>query len=121
MIRSLYRFLLWLHPLDFREEFGGEMLWIYDEAVAIAGSLPLLTDGVASLARQWFVRSDAWKFGIGILVDAMLLAILLLGPQPAGGPRPAYTWEPSPAAPAHSYRLYLMVAKEPTAAEKRQK
>jgi uncharacterized membrane protein len=59
--RALYRCLLWMHPPFFRREFAGEMLWIFDES-APAGSVgPLFADGLASLARQWFLRSGYWK------------------------------------------------------------
>jgi len=61
MSRLLYRCLLRMHPLAFRERFAAEMLAIFDESES--GSVSLLADGVASIARQWFVRNDApWKF-----------------------------------------------------------
>ena len=60
MIRSLYRALLFLHPPAFREQFGEEMLWIFDETSA-AGSLTLLSDGFLSLLRQWVVGYEVWK------------------------------------------------------------
>jgi hypothetical protein len=34
MSRSLYRWLLYLHPPAFRQLFAEEMLWIFDEAAA---------------------------------------------------------------------------------------
>ena len=54
--RRFYRFLLELHPRAFREEFSGEMLWIFDQEAAKPGKLPLFADAVASLARQWLLR-----------------------------------------------------------------
>jgi len=60
MIRLLYRLLLALHPPAFRREFAGEMLWIFDESHAHHVAMPLFTDAVASLARQWLFRSAIW-------------------------------------------------------------
>jgi hypothetical protein len=60
MTRLLYRLLLALHPPAFRREFGGEMLWIFDESHAHHVALPLFADALASLARQWLFRSAIW-------------------------------------------------------------
>jgi hypothetical protein len=60
--RKTYRFLLYLHPPAFREQFGDEMLWIFDEtAEAGSSGLPLLTDGLVSALRQWFIGYEVWK------------------------------------------------------------
>ena len=65
MIRCLYRALISLHPPAFQEQFGDEMLWIFDETCT-DGSVALLSDGFLSLLRQWFVgevkygRSCQW-------------------------------------------------------------
>jgi hypothetical protein len=48
--RVAYRLLLRLHPAPFRDEFGSEMLWIFDEDRE-HGSY-LILDGVLSLLRQ---------------------------------------------------------------------
>ena len=61
MIRSLYRALLSLHPPEFRDQFGDEMLWIFDETRNTEGSLSLLGDGFASVLRQWVVGYEIWK------------------------------------------------------------
>lgn len=61
MIRLLYRVLLCLHPTVFRRQFAGEMLWIFDETAPAAARWALLLDGLLSLARQWLLRSGAWK------------------------------------------------------------
>lgn len=54
MIRFIYICLLRLHPRQFRQRFGDEMLWIFDQA---AGSRArLVTDAVVSLWRQWALR-----------------------------------------------------------------
>ena len=57
----LYRLLLWLHPPAFRREFAGEMLWIFDETRGAAVVAMLFSDAAISLARQWLLRSGAWK------------------------------------------------------------
>ena len=48
--RSAYRLLLGLHPASFQDEFGPEMLWIFDEEPGAAAYL--LFDGALSLLRQ---------------------------------------------------------------------
>lgn len=81
MTRTVYRFLLQLHPPSFREQFGGEMLWIFDETAA-HGLLRLFIDAFVSLARQWFIRQGTWKvaaagFG-GLLYIGLGLSLLAL-------------------------------------------
>ncbi len=50
--RLAYRLLLGLHPASFQNEFGAEMLWIFDEEYH-QGAVPyLLFDGAISLLRQ---------------------------------------------------------------------
>src|SRR5215831_12205342 len=58
-----YRFLLALHPKAFQEEFAAEMLWIFEEQSAQRGSVPLFTDALVSLGRQWMFRSAASEPG----------------------------------------------------------
>lgn len=53
MIRRLYILLLRLHPRSFRQRFGDEMLGIFDDSPQKSS---LMTDGLASLARQWAFR-----------------------------------------------------------------
>jgi len=60
MIRWFYAGLLRLHPPGFRQRFGQEMLWIFDQAAANGGTAPLLADAVLSLWRQWTLRSEFW-------------------------------------------------------------
>jgi len=50
--RFAYRFLLRLHPASFQDEFGVEMLWIFDEEQQESGVAHLLFDGALSLLRQ---------------------------------------------------------------------
>jgi len=59
--RNLYRVLLRLHPAAFRREFADEMLWIFDETSVRGRTAPLFADALASLARQWVLRSPWGK------------------------------------------------------------
>jgi hypothetical protein len=59
--RSLYHFLLRLHPAHFRNKFEDQMLWIFDESVASRGAVSLLFDAFVSLVRQWVLRSGYWR------------------------------------------------------------
>lgn len=79
MIRAFYRSLLWLHPPSFEEQFAEEMLWIFDLRQPTETGAALLVDCFVSLCRQWIFRSGLWKFGIGLLVNALLGHRLLFG------------------------------------------
>ena len=46
MIRWLYAGLLRLHPPGFRQRFGQEMLWIFDQAKANGRTAPLFADAM---------------------------------------------------------------------------
>lgn len=72
MTRTLYRALISLHPLAFKERFGAEMLWIYSES-SESEVFYLLTDAFISLLRQRLLRSGIWRFGVGAFVSAFLL------------------------------------------------
>ncbi len=50
--RFAYHCLLRLHPASFRDEFGAEMLWIFDEERQEGGVAHLFLDGTISLLRQ---------------------------------------------------------------------
>ena len=52
LARFAYRFLLSLHPASFQDEFGAEMLWIFDEEYSQGGVAYMFLDGVISLLRQ---------------------------------------------------------------------
>ena len=85
MTRALYHGLVWLHPAAFREEFGAEMMWIFDEASA-NGVVALFADAVTSLLRQWVVRYGLWKiaagFAGGLLHMWLVFSCLMLRPPP---------------------------------------
>jgi hypothetical protein len=63
----LYVFFLGLHPPAFRREFGREMLWIFDEGRVSEGAFVLLLDLLISMARQWLLRSGAWKLALALI------------------------------------------------------
>lgn len=50
--RLVYRAILRLHPSAFRDEFGPEMLWIFDQEQRQGAGAHLLLDGTISLLRQ---------------------------------------------------------------------
>jgi hypothetical protein len=58
MLRLLYRWLIRLHPLCFRQRFGEEMLDIFEEVSEHRGEASLFTDAFLSLFRQWVMRSE---------------------------------------------------------------
>lgn len=77
MFRYLYRCLLGLHPFAFREQFGAEMLCIYDDASPAGGALLLLADAFQSLVRQWVLRSGAWKMAAGGALSLVVMGGML--------------------------------------------
>jgi hypothetical protein len=78
MKRFFYGFLIWLHPPAFRQRFGDEMLYIFDET-ADAGTARLFADGLLSLVWQWVVRSGAWKLALGTAMSGLLLGTWAAG------------------------------------------
>jgi uncharacterized membrane protein len=71
MTRTLYCFLIYLHPPAFRRRFEEELLWIFDESRDASGVMPLLCDAGISLLRQWFVRSGMWKWAVGAVAGVV--------------------------------------------------
>jgi hypothetical protein len=65
MGRACYLILLRMHPAAFRR-FTEEMVWIYDETVPSSGALVLVMDALASLGRQWVLRSAWWKLAAAV-------------------------------------------------------
>jgi hypothetical protein len=76
MARTLYRWLICLHPPAFRLRFETELLWIFDESRAASGAVPLLYDAFVSLLRQWLLRSGMWKW---VLAGIAAVLPLLIG------------------------------------------
>lgn len=77
MTRALYRGLLWLHPVSFEEQFGEELLWIFDLKRESEMGLGLVFDCFISLCRQWLFRSGFWTFGVGLLVNVLFFYRLI--------------------------------------------
>ena len=75
MNRTLYRWLIYLHPAAFRLRFEQELLWIFEVSSEASGSAALLYDAVISLLRQWFVRSGMWKWILGSIAGALPVVI----------------------------------------------
>jgi uncharacterized membrane protein len=75
MARTLYRWLICLHPPSFRLRFEEELLWIFDESMAASGAASLLYDAVISLLRQWFMRSGIWKWVVGGIAGALPILV----------------------------------------------
>ena len=75
MTRTLYRWLIRLHPPAFRLRFEQELLWICDESSAASGAAPLLYDAAISLLRQWLMRSGMWKWALGGIAGALPILI----------------------------------------------
>jgi hypothetical protein len=63
--RFVYSIFLRLHPASFRDEFGVEMRWIFEEESKCGRVAPLFFDGAISLLRQRFrVRRDPGQLSI---------------------------------------------------------
>ena len=90
MMRLIYRSILCLHPPAFRRRFGGEMLWIFDQALASEGVPALLWDGVVSLARQWLLRSGSWIIGAAMAGAVIQVILVGVGMLALGYSRAAY-------------------------------
>ena len=60
MLRFFYAGLLRLHPQVFRQRYGKEMQWIFDQAAVQGRTFPLFADAVLSLWRQWTLRPEFW-------------------------------------------------------------
>jgi len=114
----LYRALIRAHPEPFREQFGEEMVWIFEETRQSA----LFYDALVSLARQWLLRSGAWTMAAGGGVAFVVFAAIFgfgVAPVLAHGPiKPAVsesqfggTWSGHFSWPAPAGRMELTLAK----------
>lgn len=75
MTRTVYRWLICLHPPAFRMRFQEELLWIFEESRDSSGVAPLLYDAVSSLLRQWLMRSGIWKWVVAGIAGALPVLI----------------------------------------------
>jgi len=78
MTRTLYKWLISLHPPQFRGQFGEQMLCIFDETEANA-QIPLLVDALISVIRQWILRSGVWKWMVALVGALMQMILATLG------------------------------------------
>ncbi len=75
MTRTLYRWLIGLHPPAFRLRFEEELLWIFDESTNGSSAAPLFYDAGISLLRQWLMRSGMWKWVLGAIAGALPILV----------------------------------------------
>jgi hypothetical protein len=75
MLRAIYRCLVWLHPAAFRQQFGEEMIWIFDEAAGTWGAASLVVDAGMSLVRRWLMSSGLWKVLAAAIVGGLPVII----------------------------------------------
>jgi len=87
VIRSAYRGLLWLHPAEFGERFGEEMLWIFDQRQPGEIGFALLLDCIVSFYRQWLNYPPVRSFAMGLSVS-LVLALLSVVCASNTAPRP---------------------------------
>jgi len=73
-MRRLYRLLILLHPPAFRQQFGDEMLWIFDESRSDRGP-SLFGDGVVSVVRQWVIRRAIWKYPTAAAAAGLIFSL----------------------------------------------
>lgn len=75
MTRTLYRWLIHLHPPAFRLRFEEELLWIFKESTQASNGIPLVLDAAISLLRQWLFRSEMWKWLLAGIAGALPIVI----------------------------------------------
>jgi hypothetical protein len=73
MDRLLYVWLVGLHPRQFRERFGQEMIGIYDEHTGSGRRAALFIDLLISLFRQWMLRPAHHEPALSIALPATSL------------------------------------------------
>jgi hypothetical protein len=81
-MQRLYKLLIRLHPKAFRDRFGSEMLFTFEEARQTEGPTRLITDGVLSVLRQWIVSSRNEQSALRVSENASPMFALLT----PGGP-----------------------------------
>ena len=78
MTRTLYGWLIGLHPPAFRLRFEQELLWIFDESSDTSSAVSLLYDAAVSVLRQWLMRSEIWKWVLKWAVGGIAGVLYLL-------------------------------------------
>ncbi len=102
MLRWLYIQLIWLHPAPFRWRFGDDMLDDFDRT-ALRNEPRYFADAVASLARQWLLRTEFRR-------PEATAATAEASMQAAGVPlfQTIETYKPRPAALLHGGLLAIL-------------
>jgi hypothetical protein len=73
--REFYSGLIRMHPPEFRENFGGQMMLDFDDMTRDGlVRMGLFADAMASISRQWLLRSGIWKAGVSLSLSALLFA-----------------------------------------------
>jgi ABC-type transporter Mla maintaining outer membrane lipid asymmetry permease subunit MlaE len=75
IVRGVYRCLVWLHPSAFRQRFGEEMVWIFDEAAGTWSAASLVVDAGMSLVRQRLTPSELGKALAAVIVGGLPVII----------------------------------------------
>ncbi len=114
ILRVAYRAIVRCHPADFRERFGEEMVWIFDEESGRGRAGRALADGVVSLVRQRTRGEEdfvAVAAGFGLLPAGLrtgprrmvqggfTVAILFAAALVLMGPRGGWWFNCQPAVP----------------------
>jgi hypothetical protein len=105
LLRMTYRLLLRVHPRSFRDRFGSEMLWIFDEQRKTQPPTRLLIDGAISAIRQHARNED----------DATLVSPAF-GAEVPTGMSPRRFVQAGVIASAFAYGLILLLARNSPAA-----
>ncbi len=95
-----------MHPSNFREQHGDEMLCIFDESPPVE-IRRLLADASLSFARQWVFHSACWKYAAGAAISCLL--VLACGYSTSQ----AFRWNSLWRAPRHADLLGLYPAPDP--------
>ena len=69
MLRHLYRCGVRLHPSSFRERFGDELLYIFDQQRGTLAAFGLVLDSFLSVLRQWTFQLH---LGIGLTTTSVV-------------------------------------------------
>jgi|GEM_PF-2764162 len=74
--KSFYALLIRLHPTEFRETYGEEMLWVFEQDSAERSPYWLIWDGARSLVRQRLLRPDVAAATATATVDGPSFLVL---------------------------------------------
>ena len=77
MRKTIYIWLVEMHPTEFRNLFGEEMIGIFERSNGQLG-FSLMWDAVRSLGRQWLFRTAWWMAAIVVLAAGAELLVAVL-------------------------------------------